>query len=176
MINSVEIKGYVVQTSVTKTGTLDGWFAPRVRKLLVWYEAPLASPTMNGDLPPITEVMEDTTIESLARTDNENHRWKILWDKEFNLGWCVQREGGTAEQDFGVYNGREKQDYHVRIDINKMTTYADRSTRGSPGGHWSSDSALGRVNTGLLVMYTQYSAPILLPIVDACGTRIYYTG
>lgn len=175
LINHVDISGAVVQTAVTQPGSLEGWYAPTVRKLLVWYDAPGSTPDEFGTLPPITEVMEDITIASLPKADLSG-RWTILWEKTFHLGWAVQREGGTAEQDFGVYTSTGKQYYKARVKVDKMTTYADRSTRGSPGGHWSSDSDLGRVNTGLLIMYTQYEAPVLMPIIDTCNTRVNYTG
>jgi len=175
MINTIEVSGYVLQQPWVTTGSIAGYFPPAVRKILVWFHAPMMTPVGGvgqGALPPLTEVLENQGYDAMYRTDNTD-RWTVLWDKIFELGWCVERE--TLNDHEQIVTGVNKHYYNINLNIEQMVTYADRSTRGSPGGHWSGDSALGRVNTGLIVMYTNVHEPVLMPIIDVCSTRVSYT-
>lgn len=173
LINSVHIKGRLICQNATDADPVGG-LDNLVRKILVWYNKPLLVASAAGTLPPITEVLITDDIASLRVTSNANGgRFTVLSDKTWTLGMNLGGVGATiAYAAVGAAATNKMVDY--RVKINKTTKFAVPSVSGTPAGHYDSDIGPGRIDRGLLVMYTLYSNNQVL--IDNTVTRLNYTG
>lgn len=172
LINNVRIKGVFSQPAlldVDPASITDSC----VRKLLVWFNKPLLVASAAGTIPPITEVLVADTIESLPVTDAANGgRFKVLSDKKWWLGSNTYQAATAAGH--ARVSGKSAIYFDYKVKVNKMTRFAAPSVSGTPGGHYDSDVIPGRVDKGLLVLYTQYL--IGGTVNDVAYTRLNYTG
>lgn len=172
LINNVRIKGLLSNPATLDLDPLSN-LDVCVRKLVVWYYKPLAVASAAGTLPAITECLSLDTIGSLYTPANQNAgRFVILSDRKWNLG-SNTHQAVTAVGHARV-SGRNMQYYDYLVPVNKVTKFSTPSVSGTAGGHYDSDSNVGRVTQGLLVLYTQTSITGLA--ADAGGTRLNYTG
>lgn len=176
LVNHIRIKGTCSNTAlldVDPTGLSD----VVLRKLVVWFNKPLVAPAAAGTLPAITEVLLTDVIGSMPVTDAANGgRFKILSDKLFYLGTNTF-QAATAVGHARV-NGKNQYFYDYTVEIGKRTKFAAPSNSGTLlGGHYDSDVAGGRVDKGLIVIYTQQSGGASGGTLnDSMNTRINYTG
>lgn len=174
-INHVRIKGRLNNNALL---VLDpsGLYDIVVRKLLVWFYKPLLVASAAGTLPPITEVLISDSVTSLPVTDAANGgRFKVLSDKKWNMG-SNTFQAATAVGHSRV-SGRSLQFYDYTVKIDKRCKFAANSLSGTAaGGHYDSDVAPGRIDRGLLVMYTQVFLSGTQVITDNGFTRLNYTG
>lgn len=175
LINSVRIKG-----RLTNEANLDvdptGDFDVTVRKLVVWFKKPLLVASAAGTLPPITEVLIADSINSLFVTDAANGgRFRVLSDKKWNLGTnTFQASTAVGHARNG---GRTSIFYDYVVKVNKQCKFAAPSQSGSnAGGHYDSDVSAGRLDAGLLVLYTQVQVGLTSTPVQLEATRLNYTG
>lgn len=175
LINNVRIKGILSNPAVLDLDAV-GSTAVWVRQLVVWFYKPLLIASAAGTLPPITEVLVTDVISSLFVTDAANGgRFRVLSDKK----WCMGDNTFQAATAVGHarVTGRSVQFCDYVVKVGKKCRFAAPSASGSTaGGHYDSDVAAGRVDRGLLVLYTQVatSSP-QFPTVSV-DTRLNYTG
>lgn len=175
LINHVRIKGILSNPAVLDLDAV-GSTAVWVRMLVVWFYKPLLIASAAGTIPPITEVLITDAIASMPVTDAANGgRFRILADRKYCLGDNTY-QAATAVGHARV-TGRSVQFCDFTVKINKKTRFAAPAASGSTaGGHYDSDVAAGRVDRGLLVMYTQVaSSSPQFPTVSLV-TRLNYTG
>lgn len=173
LINSIHFRSQFSQpvaVDATQTGNVDSL----VRKLLVWYNKPLLVASAAGTLPPVTEVLISDALASLKVTSNANGgRFQVLSDKLFRFGQnTIVADGATAAPHLIGPSSNQIHDYTVKV--NKNVKFAVSSVSGTPAGHYDSDVGPGRIDKGLLVMYTLYSNT--QAINETCATRLNYTG
>lgn len=172
LINSVRIRNRLEVDSVS-TADPAGDSDILVRKLLVWYAKPLLVASAAGTLPPVTEVLVSDSIFSLKVTPAANGgRFQVLSDKTISLGMNIHSL--TATQAYAVATGPNTKILDYTVKVNKMCKYAANGVSGTPSGHYDSDVANGRIDRGLLVMYTLYHAR--QAFTDNSYTRLNYTG
>lgn len=175
LVNNVRIKGSIVNQAILDldpTGQADAL----VRHLIVWFNKPLLVASAAGTLPPITEVLISDSIFALPVTQAANGgRFQILSNKLYNLGTNTFQAATALGH--ARASGQTHQLVDYRVKVNKMIKYAAPSVSGTPGGHYDSDVIPGRIDRGLLVMYTMYNATALTQtIVSSINTRLNYTG
>lgn len=175
LINSVHIKGYL-NNSATLVLDPSAYNNPRVRKILVWFNKPLLVASAAGTLPPITEVLISDSVDSLKVTPAANGgRFQILSDKTFDVGSNTYQAATALGH--ARCNGKTMHTLDYRVKINKMCKFAANSVSGTPAGHYDSDVGPGRIDKGLLCLYTLYSLfGAASTVDDSVVTRLNYTG
>lgn len=172
LINHITVKGrihlpcYVDATPVAQAPTT-------VRKLCVWYNKPLLVASAAGTLPPVTEVLVTDDIQSQFVTDSANSgRFTVLSDRMFHIGTNTVTSNdanGSAR-----ISGPLWVSLNYKIKVNKSCHFAGNCVSGTPAGHYDSDLASGRIDKGLIVMYTIGFASSQGP-VEVSTTRLNYT-
>lgn len=176
LINHVRLKGRLTVGAVLDldpVGNVDFY----VRKLVVWYNKPLLVASAAGTLPPITEVLVTDAIESPFVTSAANGgRFVVLSDKKWNMGTNTYQSVTAAGH--ARVSGRSQQFYDYVVKVAKRCKFAAPSVSGTAaGGHYDSDIAPGRVDKGLLVVYTQVGTITGgQSLSDTNVTRLNYTG
>lgn len=176
LINHVRLKGRLTVGAVLDldpVGNVDFY----VRKLVVWFNKPLLVASAAGTLPPITEVLITDAIESMYVTAAANGgRFVVLSDRKWNMGTNTY-QAVTAVGHARV-SGRSQQFYDYIVKVNKKCKFVASSASGSnAGGHYDSDVAAGRIDRGLLVVYTQVGTITGgQSLSDTNVTRLNYTG
>lgn len=178
LVNTLRLRGVITHPAVAVADRVNA-VDSMVRKLVVWFNKPLLPPDGSGTLPPITEVLPaGAGIASLPYQSAQNGgRFTILSDKTWNLGTNVIAVASTT----GNYtsDGHNTKMYDYTVKIGRKVKFAASSASGTAGagGHYDADVAGGRVNTGLLVVYTiPYSSPTGVLMYDQCVSRLNYTG
>lgn len=172
LINSVRITGNLSNlcqldaTAVASEGVY-------VRHLWVWFYKPLLVASAAGTLPPITEVLVSDSIIALPVTAAANGgRFTILKDKKWDLG--TNTVGTAAASLDPRINGKNKVIIDYTVKVNKTCHFAANGVSGAPSGHYDSDVAAGRIDKGLLVLYTMtHGGP---EVYCDIKTRLNYTG
>lgn len=175
LINTVRIKGRVENRAVLDLDPV-GDTDLTVRKLVVWFNKPLLVASAAGTLPPITEVLVTDAIESMFVTAAANGgRFVVLSDKKWNLGNNTY-QAVTAVGHARV-SGRNTQFYDYVVKVGKKVKFVTPSLSGTnAGGHYDSDVTAGRIDRGLLVMYTMFQSVGAAIAADTSTTRLNYTG
>lgn len=144
-----------------------------MRKIYVWFNKPLLVASAAGTLPPITEVLTSDAVDALYVTQAANGgRFQVLSDKTWNLGTnSFASTAGLASR----VSGKNNLFLRYKVKVNKMCKYNTPSVSGTPGGHYDSDIAPGRIDKGLLICYTLVAGGTGADIGDSTVTRINYT-
>lgn len=174
-INHIHMKGYF---SLPATLELDpsGNTDVIVRRIVVWFNKPLYVADANGLLPPITEVLQSDSVNSMYVTDAANGgRFKVLSDRKWNLGQntfqAVTAIGGHA-----LHSGRTYQTFDYKVKVGKRVKFVSPSNAAYPGGHYDSDYTAGRIDKGLIICYTLAVNNTNCVPVHGLVTRLNYTG
>jgi len=175
LINSVRVRGTIsnlATVDLDPTGNND----VNYRMILVWFNKPLLVASAAGTLPPITEVLVTDDAKSLVVTANANAgRFQILSDKTYNIGTnTFASTGGLASR----VQGNNNRTLDHTFKVGKTCHFAAPSVSGTPAGHYDSDVAPGRIDKGLLVLYTLIDTKIIAAadINLTLNSRLNYTG
>lgn len=176
LINYVRLKGNLYNGAVLDVDPATARDV-QVRKIVVWFNKPLLVASAAGTLPPITEVLITDAIDSLYVTAAANGgRFTVLSDRKWNLGTNTYQSassGGHAR-----VSGHNSYSYDYIVKVGKMCKFAASSVAGgaTAGGHYDSDVAAGRIDKGLLMMYTIMTAVSPSVYDENQNTRLNYTG
>lgn len=179
-INSATVRG-MVELQALEDVTPVGISAASYRTIIVMMKKPLTIASAAATLPPITEVLQTDSINSLYVESNANSgRFTVLYDKTVVLGTNTVAVAAT-----GAYPRQTGPLVHIediKVPVNKMCYFKDEGYLGGAGnsgsgGHYDSDTSKGQVSAGLLLMYTlSDNAGEAGTIVVTRETRINYTG
>lgn len=174
MINSLHIRN-VLSNPATLDVDITLNQDALVRKIVVWFYKPLLVASAAGTLPPVTEVLESDNVNSMVVTAASNGgRFKILWDKTFNLGTNTY---GDAASTLGTHHsGVTTRVIDKWIKVNKMCKFKASGSSGTGSGHYDSDVSAGQVDRGLLIIYTLTTLGGAGYISESGTRRINYTG
>lgn len=179
MLNSVTVRERFTLTCLEDL-TPVGLSECIIRTLIIWYYKPLLVASAAGTMPPVTEVLESDSIESLYVSETRNSgRFTVLLDKSVNLG-CNTVAVAASGADARV-NGQNVHFLEYTLPINKTIHFkespeADAGAASNAGGHYDSDNAAGQVDKGLLVMYTLALNPTSAGTCTITrSTRVNYT-
>lgn len=184
LINSASIKGYIRNEAKVALNTdAAGSYDPRVRLIFVWFYKPILPPDANGLLPPITEVLTSDSVDAPYVEDTyKAGRFTILSDKTFRLGQnCVLYNAGASglSRVGGALPTIVDLDYTVQIGKKCNFVDAANSSAANPGGHYQSTVTNGRIDKGLLVMYSMadpaQGVGDVNDLVFSAQTRVDYT-
>lgn len=174
LINSVRFKGFMENAAALDLDPV-GNTDVLVRQIVVWFFKPLLVASAAGTLPPITEVLVADDIASLYVTDAANAgRFVKLSDKTWDLG-NNSYQAVTAVGHSRV-SGRNCQLFDYVVKVNKTCHFAAVGQSGTPSGHYDSDVANGRIDRGLLCVYTMVRQVGTVTCNINCATRLNYTG
>lgn len=176
LINNVKIVGNLDSAAILDLDPASN-NSPLVRKILVWFNKPLLVASAAGTLPPITEVLVTDSVLSMRVTDAANAgRFVVLWDQVWDMG-SNTFQAATAVGHARV-SGKNRHYINKTIKVNKQCHFAANGVSGAPSGHYDSDVAAGRIDKGLLCLYTLFSTNIAggALVDDISTTRLNYTG
>jgi len=174
LVNSVRLAGFITNEAsvlVNQANVAD----TLVRFLIVWFNKPLRVADASGTLPPISEVLMTDSLASLPVTSASNGgRFVIVSDRTFNMGINLHQDVNIGGYARSVGQTMQRFDYTVKID-KRIKFVANASSGANAGGTYDSDVLVGRVSSGLLVLYTMTSfdgngAAVIM------NTRLNYTG
>jgi len=175
MINSVRFRGYQELPASLDVNT-DANRDTYIRHLVVWFYKPLLVASAGGTLPPITEVLVTDELHSLPVTAAANGgRFIVLSDRMWNMG--VNTYQAITAVGAAINTGKSKQYFDYTVKVGKTVKFKESSTTNAPGGHYSSNSAPGQVDRGLLVLYSQVAIGASAQTCNTVMTsRLNYTG
>jgi len=177
LINSLRVRGMFL---LPATLLLDasGHYSGKVRRLVVWFNKPLAIAVAGGvTLPPLTEVLTDLSLDALPLNEATNAgRFTILSDRLWDIGTNTFQSAIAAGS--ARVNGRLGIVYDYTVKVGRKCSFKAPSTPGvGAGGHYDQANATGQLGTGLLMMYTLYdSGGAPSTITDTYTRRLNYTG
>lgn len=149
LINNIKLRGTLMNAGLE--GAKTGIGSAYLRHLVVFFNKPLLVASAAGTLPPVTEVLVSDDIRSLYVTDTANAgRFTVLSDKTWDMGRNLFTAAGGISSD----EGNNSRMINYTINVNKRIHFAANAVSGTPAGHYDSDVASGRVDKGLIVLYT----------------------
>jgi len=170
-INHVRFKG-IFELSSALLLNPTGLINTVIRRIVVWFNKPLLVASAAATLPPITEVLVTDSVNSLEIGNASNAgRFVILSDRYFKLGTNTFQ--AVTAVGHARCNGANSIPYDYTVQVGRMCKYVAPSDIAFAGGHYDSDSTVGRVSSGLLMCYTLFTGAQVAS--DVCRTRLNYT-
>jgi len=153
-INHVKIRGKLELAPIacTTAQAITAVTSARNRILIVWFYKPLLDASAAAFVPPVTEVLVSSSVDSMYVPDTQNQgRFQVLSDRIFDLGRNLLISDASLGSSSDPKNAIT---LNYDVKVNKSCSFksnADPVT--NLGGHYDSDVSAGQVSKGLLVFY-----------------------
>jgi len=151
-INSIAVRGQfdLRPIAATVANAIATQSSCRQRLIVAWLYKPTTDASAAGTLPPVTEVLVSSSVDSMYIQDAANaNRFTILSDRTFDLGRALL----LSDSSLGMDGASKRVTFNYNVKVNKQMFFKAPANPTYPGGHYDSDNNPGQVTKGVLVMY-----------------------